>query len=157
VDPTTARATRLSEIPARWALPCGTDGILFAQRGHAYPPGKSATDIGLLGPASGDVRWVMRDLQGTPVWPALVGRAPVLVFVLRGYGSGGNGDLWALNLRNGKMTQLTNAESIMGFDMDRQGTAIVYTSWRRERDRGDFRLFGWTIWRLEPWRAMASW
>jgi len=157
VDLTTARATRLSELPARWALPYGTNGILFAQRGHVYPPGKSATDIGLLGPARGDVRWVMRDLQGAPVWPALVGRAPVLVFVLCGYGSGGNADLWALNLRNGKLTQLTNGESIIGFDVDRQGTAIVYTSWPRERDRRDFRLFDWNIWRLEPRRAMASW
>jgi Tol biopolymer transport system component len=154
VDAASGRATRVSDLKSYWAIPLDANRLVIATPGHAYPPVPRATSIGILDAATGDVHWVLRDIQGVVRSPCLAGKAPALVFRLSlDQGT----DLWAMRLRDGKLHRLTRGESVWSLAVDPSGTQVFYAAHVEDDGHWLTSLMGLAIWRLTPGRPLASW
>jgi hypothetical protein len=154
VDARDGLATRLSDIPARWALPLAPQWLVIAVNGRAYPPFDRATSIGIFDAATRKVHWALRDIQGTVEHPRLVRKLGVVIFTLwldEGY------DVWALRLRDGQLRRLTRSQSVMNVAVDPLGKTIFYQARNEERERFLGFNIGYSIWRLTPGRPLAFW
>jgi len=153
VDATNGKATRLSDIPAGWALPLSPKWLVVGVKGRAYPPFHRATSVGIFDTGTGKVHWVLRDIQGTVGHPCLVPKLGVMVFTLR---LDEGRDVWALRLRDGQLRRLTRGESVMNATVDALGKTIFYQASNEECER--FRGFniGESIWRLDLGRPLTA-
>jgi len=154
VDAITGKATRISDMKVRWALPLAIDWLVLAVDGRAYPPFHQATSIAILDVPSGEVHWALRDMQGVVSHPCLVQQPPTLIFSLW---LERNEDLWALRLRDGKLRRLTWGGSVSNTAVGPTGTAVFYQARNEERERFRWFNIGYSIWRLTPGRPVGSW
>jgi hypothetical protein len=154
VDAISGTLKRLSHVEANWVLPLDDTRLVFAVKGHAYPPLGRAASIGVLDTGSGAVRWVIRDLQGGVSQPTLTESEPKVMFLLS-LGPTGPG-IWTLRLRDGKLRPVITEERVPSFAARPDGTAIYCVI--TEKPRHEHLLNeGAAIWKLTPGRRSQSW
>ncbi|HUT75266.1 MAG TPA: hypothetical protein VM221_10605 [Armatimonadota bacterium] len=154
VDAITGEATLLSDLKAYWALPLDAERLVIGVRGQAHPPLERAISVGVLDARTGEVRWVLRDIQGSISSPVLVRDAPVVLFPLWVLDSQ---DLWALHLKRGKLRRVTRDAGICTVAVASNASAIFYTGDAGEPQASGLLSLDQAIWRLTPSRPLASW
>ena len=107
IDTATAKATRLANIPALWAVPLNDKEIAVGTLGKARKPATTATSIGVLDTTTGKGRGLTRDLQGALGYPGLASPQGHIFFTQTTDNS-----LWLMDTKSGKLRPATKLEAV---------------------------------------------
>jgi hypothetical protein len=116
----TAQLTQISTRPVLWAMPLDEKRLIIGVPGQAHPPIEKATSVAILTPATGDIQWVVQDIQGLMTDIHLIHNRKRLLFSLFTIEPSG---LWSLSLQEHRLEWFS--DSTQPFDANSAGD-IVY-------------------------------
>jgi Tol biopolymer transport system component len=150
------RATRLSNIHARWALPLDEDRLVIGIPGRVERSRPRGTSIAIFSSKTGKVKWLLRDIQGWVGLPSLLPGGKALLSTLYDCTTSARTDLLVVSLQDGKAQKLSGVRPFGRVDVSPDGSFIVYESKEKRTGKSLGRLLGMDIWRFTPARPWSQ-
>ncbi len=156
VDTNSGKATQLSDIAARWAVPLDSTRLVIGVRGQAHPPHEIVTSIAIFDSVTKDTHWVIRDIQG-PMSQASLLREPPFVFLFSRAEE--NAGLWALDLSDGELQRLMGGRHILQVLVDPHSKSLLLAQTVIVEDKGFLSPVPpeINVWRFKPERPWETW
>jgi len=150
VDVPSAKATRLADMPTYWAIPYDETRLVIGARGKAYPPRKSATSIGLFDTKTGEIKWALKDIQGSIHYPHLLQKSAKLVCV---FSNRESKDVWTISLKDGTYKDVISIGGFGQIAVDPDESSVVFAASNNDLEITRKSESSTGIWRFAPGRS----